>query len=142
MDIKVGPKTIGLFIENRNNSYNETMIAGAEAAIRESDYRLVLFSETLQEYDSTRKDQNPVPAALAIAVGIDGCIYPASFFSPYTSKGKLKDFVSYLDPNKTLILEADVPGFHCLTKDNRPLIRELLDYLLEEKNCGSFLFVN
>ena len=142
MDIKVGPKTIGLFIENRNNSYNETMIAGAEAAIRESDYRLVLFSETLQEYDSTRKDQNPVPAALAIAVGIDGCIYPASVFSPYTSKGKLKDFVSYLDPNKTLILEADVPGFHCLTKDNRPLIRELLDYLLEEKNCGSFLFVN
>jgi DNA-binding LacI/PurR family transcriptional regulator len=77
-----------------------------------------------------------VACELAGRLDIDVLVAPVGCMTANLSGNNAKalELLQCLDPARTLVLEREVPGFRCVTKDNEPGMRECMRHLIE--TCG------
>ncbi|MDO4797049.1 MAG: GGDEF domain-containing protein [Coriobacteriales bacterium] len=128
---------IGLLGVHSAIDYPQSLRMGAKNTIEEAGHTLVTIAElipyhTLQHAEAYLR----VACTIASRLDLDAIVYPAGCATAYLrgdSEAALK-LLQILDPAKTLVLERDVEGYRCITKDNAPGMHECMRHLIE--GCG------
>lgn len=133
-------KTIGCFVSPYRHEYMVSVINGVRAACEAEGYSLVLISATLQDYlYGVQRSSVIASFEWAAAARLDAYVVIYGVLNQLAVLGGEKlDFerecLRLLPRDRTLIIEEGIPGYHCLTKDNIPGMREIMSHLIDE--CG------
>lgn len=129
---------IGLMAVHTNIDYPYFLRLGVQNTLEEEGHTLVAIAELIPYHTLTNAEAYMrVATEIASRLDLDAIIYPAGCVTAYLS-GNTDKAIELLqqtmDPAKTLVLERDVEGFRCITKDNNPGMHECMRYLIE--TCG------
>lgn len=128
---------IGLLAVHSSIDYPHSLRMGVKNTIEEAGHTLVTIAELIPYHTLTNADAYlHVATSIASRLDLDAVIYPAGCVTAYLrgDTPRALELLQILDPEKTLVLERDVPGFRCVTKDNAPGMHTCMKHLIEE--CG------
>lgn len=137
-------KTVALLITPYLHEYTMAIIDGARAALEERGHNLALYSATLQEYLEPGADHLRGAFESAVAGDHDAYMVVAGVVQHRARESHLNaaSLFGLLPRDKTLILEDNMPGYHCLFKNNKPGMREMMRHVLDDCGCERVGFVS
>jgi len=117
---------------------------GIRAAFADHGCDLVFVSSSFQEYATAKLEHAIGSFASAVTADFDAYIVMAGIIKQFIkgSESSFEALLSRLPREKTLVIEDNVPSYHCLYKDNRPGMREVMTYVLDEHKCQRVGFVS
>ena len=134
----MGRYRIGLFGVHSTIDYPYLLRMGVQNVLEEAGATLVPISELVPYHTLDNAEAYlSVAAEITSRLNLDAVIYPAGCVAVYLrgNSGKALELLHRtMDPAKTLVLERDVPGYRCLSKDNAPGMHDCLRHLIED--CG------
>ena len=118
---------------------------GVQSALEEKRQSLIAVADLLP-YHTTRNAQENLSIAfeLAARMELDCYIVPVGIVDAYTTGQQYQSeyFIDMLPRSKTLILENDIDGYRCITKNNEPGMRECMRYLIHKKGYRKIGFIS
>lgn len=133
----MGRYRIGLMVGNKSIDYVHEIRMGIQNTLEESGHQLVAISDLIP-FHSRLNTASYFRVAFEIVsrLDLDAVIVPAGIISGYlnTRHASLHEFLSILDPNKTLVIERVLHGYRCVGKDSTQGMRECMRHLIE--TCG------
>ena len=128
---------IGLMVGNKTIDYPHSVRMGVQNTLEDAHHLLVPIAD-LVPYHTRFNAEAYFRVAFEIAsrLELDALIVPAGVITGYLSGNDemMRHFLSTMAPSKTLVLERDIPGYRCITKDNAPGMHECMKHLIE--TCG------
>lgn len=128
---------IGLMAVHSAIDYPHALRKGVQNVIEEAGHTLVTIAELIP-YHTLAHAQEYLRVATEIArqLDLDAVIFPAGCMTAYLSGdgAAALELLKLMDPAKTLVLEREVPGYRCISKDNAPGMHECMKHLIED--CG------
>ena len=131
---------IGLMGVTTSSDYPRSIRLGIQNTIEELGHTLIHITELIPSH-AVGTLPNPdayirLSVEIASRLDLDAVIYPVGCTATYLSgdSAKALSFLQSLDPANTLVMEREVPGYRCVTKDNAPGMHECMRYLIE--TCG------
>lgn len=128
---------IGLMVGNKTIDYPHSIRMGVQNTLEDSRHLLVAIADLVPYHNRfNAKTYFQVAFEIAGSLDLDALIVPAGVISGYLSgdEDTMLRYLSILDPNKTVVLERDIPGYKCILKDNLPGMHDCMKHLLE--TCG------
>lgn len=133
----MGHYRIGLMAVHAAIDYPRSLRLGVKNTLEEAGHTLVTIAElipyhTLENAEAYYK----VACQVAARLDLDAIIYPAGCVAAYMHGNTKKslELLHILNPENTLVLERDVDGYRCVTKDNAPGMHACMKHLIED--CG------
>lgn len=131
------PYRIGLLAVHSDIDYPRSVRLGVQNAIEEAGHTLVALADLIP-YHTLENSEAYLRVACEIAsrLDIDALIAPVGCMTANLSgdNATALELVRRLDPARTLVLEREVPGYRCVTKDNVPGMHACMRHLIE--TCG------
>ncbi len=131
---------IGLMGVTTSSDYPYSIRLGVQNTIEELGHTLVHITELIPAH-AVGTLPNPdayirLSVEIASRLDLDAVIYPVGCTATYLAgdSDKALSFLQLLDPAHTLVMEREVPGYRCVTKNNAPGMHECMRYLIE--TCG------
>ena len=128
---------IGLMVGNKTIDYPHSIRMGVQNTLEEAGHLLVAIAD-LVPYHTRFNAEGYFRVAFEIAgrLDLDAVIVPAGVVTGYLSgnDAMTHEFLAAMNPKKSLVLERDIPGYRCITKDNGPGMHECMEHLIE--TCG------
>lgn len=129
---------IGLMAVHTNIDYPYFLRMGVQNTLEEEGHTLVAIADLIPYHTLTNAEAYMrVATEIASRLDLDAIIYPAGCVTAYLSGDTAKAIEllqQTMDPAKTLVLERDVEGYRCITKDNDPGMHGCMQHLIED--CG------
>lgn len=128
---------IGLMVGGKSIDYVRAIRIGVQNTLEEAGHTLVSVSDNipfhLREHAG---DHFRVAFQIASMLDLDVVIVPAGTVATYlvNDQCSLEDLLAILDPSRTVIVERELEGYRCVSKDNVRGMRECMTHLIE--NCG------
>ena len=128
---------IGLMVGNKTIDYPHALRMGVQNTLEDAGHMLVAIADLIP-YHTRSKAESYFRVAFEIAgrLDLDALIVPAGIITGYLTGNEALalDMLKATDPAKTLVLEREVVGYRCVTKDNVPGMHECMRHLIE--TCG------
>ena len=128
---------IGLLAVHSDIDYPRSLRMGVQNTVEEAGHTLVALADLIPYHTLDNAEAYlRVACELAARLDIDVLVAPVGCMTANLSGNNAKaiELLQCLDPARTLVLEREVPGFRCVTKDNEPGMRECMRHLIE--TCG------
>ncbi len=128
---------IGLMVGNKSIEYVHAIKMGVQNTLEESGHTLVAISDLIPFHSRINAISFfRVAFEITSRLDLDAVIVPAGIISGYLTDDQtsLSEFLHVLDPRKTLVIEREIPGYRCISKDNAPGMHGCMRHLIE--NCG------
>ena len=128
---------IGLMVGNKSIDYIHAIRMGVQNTLEEAGHTLIAIADLIPFHSrSNTESYFRVAFEVAARLNLDAIIVPAGIIASYlsTEAESLVTLLSILDSNKTVLLERNIPGYRCITKDNVPGMQECMRHLIED--CG------
>ncbi|MBO7674702.1 MAG: GGDEF domain-containing protein [Atopobiaceae bacterium] len=128
---------IGLMVGNKSIDYVHSIRMGIQNTLEEAGHTLIAIADLIPFHSRINTTSYfRVAFEVAARLDLDAIIVPAGIISGYltSNQATLAEFLSILDPEKTLVIERDIPGYRCVHKDNKPGMHECMRHLIED--CG------
>ncbi len=128
---------IGLMVGNKSIEYVHAIKMGVQNTLEESGHTLVAISDLIPFHSRINAISFfRVAFEITSRLDLDAVIVPAGIISGYLTDDQtsLSEFLHVLDPKKTLVIEREIPGYRCISKDNAPGMHGCMRHLIE--NCG------
>ena len=136
---------IGLVGVHSEIDYPHSLRMGVQNTVEEAGHTLVTIAELIPYHTLANAEAYlHVACQIAARLDLDAVIYPAGCVTAYLrgNSSKALELLQALDPAKTLVLERDVDGYRCITKDNTPGMRACMRHLIEECNYTKIAFIS
>ena len=128
---------VGLMVGNKSIDYVHAIRMGVENTLEEAGHILVAISDLIPFHSRVNAASYfRVAFEVTARLGLDAVIVPAGTIASYLTDEhqSIYELINILDAPKTVVIERDVPGLRCITKDNAPGMHECMRHLIEE--CG------
>lgn len=128
---------IGLMVGGKSIDYVHAIRVGVQNTLEEAGHTLVSVSDNIPfHFREHAGDYFRVTFQIASVLGLDAIIVPAGTVATYlvNDKSNLGDLLEILDSSRTVIVERDLEGYRCVSKDNVSGMRECMTHLIE--TCG------
>ena len=128
---------VGLMVGNKSIDYVHAIRMGVENTLEEAGHVLVAISDLIPFHSRVNAASYfRVAFEVTARLGLDAVIVPAGTIASYLTDEcqSIYELIDILDAPKTVVIERDVPGLRCITKDNAPGMHECMRHLIEE--CG------
>ena len=128
---------IGLAAVHSEIDYPRSLRMGVQNTLEELGHTLVPLAELIPYHTlANAEDYLRVSLSIASRLELDACILPVGCMAAYLEgdNAKAVQLAELMDPAKTLVLDREIPGFRCITKDNAPGMHECMKHLIE--TCG------
>ena len=130
---------IGLMVGNKTIDYPHSVRMGVQNTLEDAHHLLVPIAD-LVPYHTRFNAEAYFRVAFEIAsrLELDALIVPAGVITGYLSGNDemMRHFLSTMAPSKTLVLERDIPGHRCITKDNAPGMHECMKRAMRNYFCS------
>ena len=136
---------IGLVAVHSEIDYPHSLRMGVQNTIEEAGHTLVTIAELIPYHTLANAEAYlHVACQIAARLDLDAIIYPAGCVTAYLrgDSSKALELLQALDPAKTLVLERDVDGYRCVTKDNAPGMHACMQHLIEKCNYTKIAFIS
>ena len=128
---------VGLMVGNKSIDYVHAIRMGVENTLDEAGHVLIAISDLIPFHSRVNASSYfRVAFEVTARLGLDAVIVPAGTIASYLTDEyqNIYELLDVLDAPKTVVIERDVPGLRCITKDNAPGMHECMRHLIEE--CG------
>lgn len=128
---------VGLMVGNKSIDYVHAIRMGVENTLGEAGHVLIAISDLIPFHSRVNAASYfRVAFEVTARLGLDAVIVPAGTIASYLTDERRNVFelIDILDAQKTVVIEREVPGLRCITKDNAPGMHECMRHLIEE--CG------
>ena len=128
---------IGLMVGNKSIDYIHAIRMGVQNTLEEAGHVLVAISDLIPFHSrSNALSYFRVAFEVAARLDLDAIIVPAGIISSYLSDdyASLGEFLAILDKSKTIVIERQIEGYRCISKDNAPGMHACMRHLIE--TCG------
>lgn len=139
---------IGVFVCHIETEYVNNMCSGIIHAAEDMDANIIFFpgmyvsayhnSTQLSDYDY----QNNTVYNYARQSNIDILIISLGTIGPFIDDSDIESFLGKFKDTTLVILEEEVPGYPCLTIDNRTGFRECLEHLIHVHGFKRICYIN
>ena len=138
---------IAYLISHKTIGYPLGIQNGIRNAIEEQGHNLINIMDLLPSNSFLEWSHNYIHVAfeLAAQMDFDAYIVPIGVANAFISRskgGSAMKYVELLDPKKTFLLEEFHEGYRCITKDNKPGIRQLIRHLIEYHGYRKICFLS
>lgn len=136
---------IGLILGTKSVDYLRMIRLGVQNTLENSGHTLVCFADLIPYH--TRANilcSLRVVFELARSMDLDAVIVPAGTTCGYLGNDLelAQEMIHLLDPNKTIVMERNMPGYRCITKDSRTGMRACIRHLIEEGRYKRIAFIS
>lgn len=131
------PYRIGLVVGNKSSDYPFAVRMGIQNTIEAAGHLLVTITDLVPHHDvSHGMAYYRLSFQIASRLDLDAIIVPVGSVMANIASGEREalGLLKSLDPARTIVMERDVAGFRCVTKDNAPGMRDCMRHLIE--TCG------
>jgi len=131
------PYRIGIVGAHTNIDYPRSLFMGIQNTIEEAGHTLVAISDLLPYHTRTNGDAYlSVSTSIASRLDLDVVIFPVGCYAAFLNgdNAKALELLQTLDPANTLVLDRQVDGYRCITKDGTPGMRTCMEHLIVD--CG------
>ena len=128
---------IGLIAAHSHIDYPRSLRLGVQNTLEEAGHTLVSIADLIPYHTLENAEAYlRVACEIAARLDLDATIVPIGCMTANLSgdNAKAMELLQILDPARTLVLEREVDGFRCVTKDNGPGMHACMRHLIE--NCG------
>ena len=128
---------IGLIAAHSHIDYPRSLRLGVQNTLEEAGHTLVSIADLIPYHTLENAEAYlRVACEIAARLDLDATIVPVGCMTANLSgdNAKAMELLQFLDPARTLVLEREVDGFRCVTKDNGPGMHACMCHLIE--NCG------
>lgn len=136
---------IGLILGTKSTDYPRMLRLGVQRTIEESGHTLVCLADLIPYHTHANVQCSlRVVFELARTLDLDAIIVPAGTACGYLSNDLelTQKMLHLLDPCKTIVMERDIPGYRCITKNSRTGMRACIRHLIEEAGCRRIAFIS
>lgn len=136
---------VGLLAVHSDIDYPRSVRMGVQNAIEEAGHTLIALADLIPYHTLDNAEAYlSVACAIAARLDIDVLIAPVGCMTANLSgdNATALKLLQRLDPARTLVLEREVPGYRCITKDNAPGMRECMRHLIETRGFTRIAFVS
>ena len=128
---------IGLMVGNKSIDYIHAIRMGVQNTLEDAGHALIAISDLIpfhSRYNALWYFR--VAFELAARLDLDAIIVPAGIIATYLGDNheSIHEFLGILDSQKTLVIERQIEGYRCVSKDNAPGMRACMRHLIE--TCG------
>lgn len=128
---------VGLMVGNKSIDYVHAIRMGVENTLEEAGHVLIAISDLIPFHSRVNATSYfRVAFEVTARLGLDAVIVPAGSIASYLTEEhqSVFDLIAKLDAAKTVVIERNIPGLRCITKDNVPGMRDCMRHLIE--GCG------
>ena len=128
---------VGLMVGNKSIDYVHAIRMGVENTLEDAGHVLIAISDLIPFHSRVNAASYfRVAFEVTARLGLDAVIVPAGTIASYLSDEHqgIYELINILDAPKTVVIEREMPGLRCVTKDNAPGMHECMRHLIEE--CG------
>lgn len=136
---------IGLILGTKDTDYPRQIRMGVQNTLEDEGLTLVNLADLIPYHTHTRTAQYMRAVfGLAKRIDLDAVIVPlGTLFGYLESDVELTNqLIHSLDPAKTIVLERDVEGYRCVTKDGRPGMQQCMRHLIDDCGLTRIAFVS
>ena len=136
---------IGLIAAHSHIDYPRSLRLGVQNTLEEAGHTLVSIADLIPYHTLANAEAYlRVACEIAVRLDLDATIVPVGCMTANLSGNaqKAMELLQIMDPHRTLVLEREVEGFRCVTKDNEPGMRECMRHLIEECGFTKIAFVS
>lgn len=136
---------IGLILGTKTTGYPRMIRLGVQNTLENTGHTLVCLSD-LVPYHTHANVTNYIRVVFELArrMDLDAVIVPLGTTSGYLDNDPVltNKMIQLLDPRTTLVMEREVPGFRCITKDSKAGMSDCIRYLIEEAKLTRIAFIS
>ena len=128
---------IGLLTLHTDIDYPRSIRMGIQNTVEEAGHTIIALADLIPYHTLENAEAYlRVACEIAARLDIDVLVAPVGCMTANLrgDNATALDLLHRLDPERTLVLEREVPGYRCVTKDNEPGMRECMRHLIE--TCG------
>ncbi|MBR3318877.1 MAG: GGDEF domain-containing protein [Atopobiaceae bacterium] len=128
---------IGLMVGNKSIDYIHSIRMGVQNTLEEAGHTLIAISDLIPFHSRINTlAYFRVAFEVAARLDLDAIIVPAGIIASYLAndQSSLNEFLGILDQSKVVVIEREIEGYRCITKNNVPGMRECMKHLIED--CG------
>ena len=136
---------IGLMIGTMNTDYPRAIRLGVENTLEAADAVLVNIADLIPYHTHAKTAMYlRVAFELVSRLNLDVTIVPLGTINGYLEGNEdlAREMLSSVDPSRLLVIERDLPGMRCLTKDGRPGMHAVMRHLIEDRHFTRIAFVS
>ena len=136
---------IGLMVGNKTIDYPHSIRMGVQNTLADENHTLVAIADLVPYHTRFNAEAYfRVAFELAGRIDLDALIVPAGVITGYLSGDDemMRRYLTTTDPGKTLVLERDIPGYRCITKDNAPGMHECMKHLIDDCGFKNIAFIS
>lgn len=148
MDSKNKRLNIGVFVCHIETEYVSNMCNGIIHAAEDMDANIIFFPGMYVSayHDSTQPAEYDYQINTiynyAQQSEIDILIISLGTIRPFINDLGVDDFLSKFKDMTLVILEEEIPGYHCLTIDNKTGFRDCLEHLIHKHGYRKICYIN
>lgn len=142
----MGKFRIGCLCGHKPYGYGMNLSLGARDAIEERGHTYVMVADQVPYHTNhDNYDYMNVAFEMVRRMDLDAYVLPAGVLYQLTTAQvgeKGLDLVRLFDPAKTIVLEREFEGYHCITKDNASGMHECMRHLIEDHGYRKIAFIS
>ena len=142
----MGQYRIGGLCGHKPYGYGQDLSLGMRDAITELGHIYVMIADQVPYHINHHYyDYMHVAFQMARQMDLDAYILPAGVLYQLTNRqvgDKGLQLIELFEPEKTIIVEREVAGYHCITKDNAAGMHECMRHLIEDHGYQRIAFIS
>ncbi|MBN1697729.1 MAG: substrate-binding domain-containing protein [Spirochaetales bacterium] len=135
-------RTIGFLVDWLEDEYQNTILEGMAAAIKEHNSRLICFEGGVIESQLTFEIQRNFIYDWATPSNVDGLIVLSNSLFRETNVDRITSFCSQFHPLPLVSLTVDLEGIPSLLIDNKYGMKALVEHLVEIHGFRKFAYID
>ncbi len=136
---------IGMLLGNKTIDYPHSIHMGFANTLEEEGHIVVAIADLIPYHTRFNAEENlRIAFEIAARIDLDALVVPAGVVTGYLSGNEAETMrlMATLDREKTLVLERELPGYRCITKDNEPGMRACMKHLIEDRGLKKIAFIS